>query len=272
MDATLDIQGTTVPAIGLGTWQITGDACVEAVRDALEIGYRHIDTARAYANEREVGEGLRASGVPREEIFLTTKVWMDDFAPARLRASCEASLADLGVDHVDLLLLHWPSPDHPLADTLETMQVLEDEGLIRRYGVSNFPPDMLRDALDLAPVICDQVEMHPFLGQDELLAIAQEHDLLLVAYAPLAHGRVPADPTLDEIGRAHGKTAAQVALRWLLDHANVCALPKASSHERRAENFDVFDFELGEEERAQIDALPKDEREFSPAWAPEWEA
>ena len=270
MATTIEIQGTSVPAIGLGTWQIMGEDCIAAVRDALAIGYRHIDTARAYDNEREVGEGLRASGVPRDEVFLTTKVWMDDAAPDRVRASCEDSLRDLDVDRVDLLLLHWPNPDVPIGDTLEAMSVLRDEGLIDHFGVSNFPAWLLREALDVMPVFCDQVEFHPFLAQDEILEIAEEDDVLVAAYAPLAHGKVPRDATLREIGAAHGKTPGQVALRWLLDHPRTCALPKASSHERRAENFDVFDFTLTDEERARIDALPKDQREFDPGWAPIW--
>jgi 2,5-diketo-D-gluconate reductase B len=271
MGTTIEIQETSVPAIGLGTWQIMGDDCIEAVRDALALGYRHVDTARAYDNEREVGEGLRASGVARDDVFLTTKVWMDDAAPDRVRASCEGSLTDLGVDRVDLLLLHWPNDDVPIADTLEAMSVLCNEGLIGHFGVSNFPPALLREALEVMPIFCDQVEFHPFLAQDELLEVAEADDVLVVAYSPLAHGRVPDDPTLREIGAAHGKSPGQVALRWLLDHPRTCALPKASSHERRAENLDVFDFALSDEERARIDALPKDQRESSPAWAPTWD-
>jgi 2,5-diketo-D-gluconate reductase B len=255
MDTTIEIQGTRVPAVGFGTWQITGPACVEAVRDALELGYRHIDTARAYGNEREVGEGMRASGVAREEIFLVTKVPPSNAAPERLRASCEASLADLGVDDVDLLLLHWPAPQVPLADTLEAMTVLRDEGRIKHLGVSNFPPRLLREALDLAPVFCDQIELHPFERQDGVVDIARAEDLLVTAYSPIARGGVARDPTLREIAAADGKTAGQIALRWLLDHPKTCVIPKASTHHRRAENLDVFDFELTDAERAQIDAL-----------------
>jgi 2,5-diketo-D-gluconate reductase B len=252
MRTTVEIQGTRVPAIGLGTWQLTGAACVEGVRDALELGYRHIDTARAYGNEREVGEGLRASGVAREDVFITTKVSPRDAAPERVRASCERSLTDLGVDGVDLLLLHWPNRAVPLADTLEAMLVLRDEGLTERFGVSNFDRDLLREAADLAPVFCDQVPFHPLHPQDEILDLAQRFDILVAAYSPLGRGAVLRDPTLRDIGAAHGKTAGQVALRWLLDHPNVCAIPKASSHERRAENLDVFDFALDDEERARI--------------------
>jgi 2,5-diketo-D-gluconate reductase B len=255
MGTTLEIQGTTVPAVGFGTWQITGKTCVEAVRDALELGYRHIDTARAYGNEREVGEGIRDSSVAREEIFLVTKVPPSDAAPDRVRASCEGSLADLGVDSVDLLLLHWPAPRVPLADTLQAMSVLRDEGRTAHFGVSNFPPRLLREALELAPVFNDQVEFHPYEPQDELVDVGRERDVLITAYSPLARGRVASDPTLREIAAAHGKTPGQVALRWLLDHSKTCVIPKASSHERRVENLDVFDFSLTDEERARMAAL-----------------
>jgi diketogulonate reductase-like aldo/keto reductase len=256
MDTTVEIRGTRVPAIGFGTWQLTGTACVAGVRDALELGYRHIDTARMYGNEREVGEGLRQSGVAREEVFITTKVWRDDAAPHRVRASCEGSLTDLGVDRVDLLLLHWPNPSVPLADTLEAMDVLRDEGLTARYGVSNFDAELLRDALDVAPpLFCDQVPFSPLRRDDEVLEIAQEADLLVTAYSPLGRGAVLRNPVLREIGARHGKSAGQVALRWLLDQPNTCVIPKASSHAPRAENFEIFDFALDDDERARIEAL-----------------
>jgi 2,5-diketo-D-gluconate reductase B len=257
MGTTIEIQSVGVPAVGFGTWQITGSACVEAVSDALALGYRHIDTARVYRNEREVGEGIRASGVAREEIFLVTKVPPSSAAPDRLRASCEASLADLGVDSVDLLLLHWPAPQVPVADTLGAMIALRDEGRIAHLGVSNFAPRLLRQALELAPVLNDQVEFHPYEHQDELVDLARERDVLVTAYSPLARGRVASDPTLREIAAAHGKTPGQVALRWLLDHPKTCVVPKASSHERRVENLDVFDFALGDDERARIGALAR---------------
>ncbi len=268
---TLSVRGVAVPRIGFGTWQITGDACEDGVRDALEIGYRHIDTARGYENEREVGRGIKASGVAREEIWLTTKIWIEDFEPESLKACAEDSLRSLQTDFLDLLLLHWPNPAVPLEDTLGAMVELREEGKIRELGVSNFPQGHLRRALAVAPVFTDQVEMHPFLGWPELFEIAEETDLMLTAYAPLAHGKVPDHPVLGEIGEAHGKTAGQVSLRWLIDQPRVVAIPKASSHDRRAENFDVFDFELTDDERARIDALPKDQRDFSPAWAPDWD-
>src|SRR5687767_11651590 len=269
---TIEVQGVTVPRLGFGTWQIEGSDATEAVRDALEIGYRQIDTARAYGNEAEVGEGIAQSGVDRAEIFLTTKIFPGDFEPDALKAAAEDSLRALRADYLDLLLLHWPDESVPLERTLAALVDLREAGRIRQLGVSNFPAGLLGKALDRAPVFCDQVEYHPFLGQDRLLGLAREREVLITAYSPLAHGRVPEDGTLREIGEAHGKTAGQVALRWLLDQPGVAPIPKASSHERRVENFEVFDFALSEDERARIDALPKDDRQIDPPFAPDWDA
>ena len=268
----LEIQGSTVPKLGFGTWEILGRDCEDAVTDALEIGYRHIDTAQAYENEAEVGKALAASDVPRNELFLTTKLWREEFHPDRVRPSAEGSLEKLQVDSVDLLLLHWPNDDVPLEETLGALAALREEGLVKHFGVSNFPAGMLREALQIAPIFADQVEFHPFLGQDRLVELAAEKDFMVTAYSPLARGKVPEDETLREIGEAHGKTAGQVALRWLLDKPNVATIPKASSHERRVENFEVFDFELSDDDRTRIDALPKDERIIEPGWAPDWDA
>jgi 2,5-diketo-D-gluconate reductase B len=269
-DTTIEVQGTRVPRLGFGTWKITGRAAEEAVRDALEIGYRQIDTARMYGNEAEIGAGIRAGGVDRGDVFLTTKLWMQDLEPARVRAAAEDSLRTLGTDYVDLLLIHWPNRDVPLERTLEAMNALREEGKIRNLGVSNFPAGLLAEALEHAPVLADQVEYHPFLDQDRLLELARERDVLVTAYSPLAQGRIFDGSTLERIGETHGKTGAQVALRWLLEQPNVSPIPKASSHERRVENFDVFDFELSDDERAEIDALHKDVRTADPEWAPDW--
>jgi 2,5-diketo-D-gluconate reductase B len=268
----LEIQGTTVPKLGFGTWQIEGPECQEAVEDALAIGYRHIDTARAYGNEEHVGRGLTAAGVPRNEFFLTTKIWREEYAPDDLRRAAEDSLAKLQVECIDLLLLHWPNPEFPLEETLGALTELRNDGLIMHLGVSNFPATLLAEALKVAPVFADQVEFHPFLGQDEIVELAAEKDFMVTAYSPLARGKVPEDPTLREIGEAHGKTAGQVALRWLLDKPQVATIPKASSHERRVENFEVFDFELTDDERERIEALPKDDRIIDPGFGPDWDA
>ncbi len=268
---TLTVQGTEVPKLGYGTWQVTGRDAVDGVQDAIALGYRHIDTARMYDNEREVGEGLKAAGVDRGEIFLTTKVWTGDFAPDRLVAAAEDSLRRLQTDYVDLLLLHWPNPDIPVAEPIGAMAELADRGLIRHLGVSNFPTGLVEEARRHGPVFANQVEYHPYLGQPALLAQAREHDLLLEAYSPFAHGRLLDDPVLAEIGEAHGKSVGQVALRWLLDQPQVCALPKASSHERRAQNIAVFDFALSDEDRARIADLDRGLRTANPSFAPEWD-
>jgi 2,5-diketo-D-gluconate reductase B len=264
-------QGADIPKIGFGTWQITGRECTEAVRDALELGYRHIDTAAVYDNERDVARGIAESGVDREEIWLTTKVWMDDVTRDRLSASAENSLRDLGSSYVDLLLVHWPNQSVPIEETMRAMTVLRDRGKVRHLGVSNFTPRLLAEALEHGPLLCDQVEYHVGLGQERLLAMAEERDLVIAAYAPFAHGEIFDEPLLQEIGEAHGKAPGQVALRWLIEQDRVVAIPKAASHENRVANLDVFDFELTDEERARIDELPKDRRRFDTSWAPDWE-
>ncbi|HWT23415.1 MAG TPA: aldo/keto reductase [Solirubrobacteraceae bacterium] len=269
-DRTVEIQGVAVPKLGFGTFRLPGEECREGVRHALEIGYRHIDTARGYENEREVGQGIADSGVPREDIWLTTKVPPDMATADRVRVSAEDSLRLLGTDYVDLLLLHWPNPDVPIGETIGALADLREEGKIRQFGVSNFPPGHLRRALEHGPVFADQVEYHPFLGQEGLLEIARERDLLVTAYAPLAQGKVTRDPAIKEIAEAHDRTPGQVALRWLLDQPHVAAIPKTATAERRVENFGVFDFTLSDEERARIDALPKDQRDFDPDFAPDW--
>ena len=268
---TLTTQGTEMPRVGLGTWPLTGEACREAVRHALEIGYRHVDTARMYENERDVGRGLADSGVAREEVFVTTKIWPADHAPDRLRAAAEDSLRALGLDRIDLLLLHWPSREVALEDSLGALVRLRDEGLIGLLGVSNFPAGMLRRACSLAPVACDQVEFHPFLGQDALLEAADELGVAVTAYSPLAQGAVGDDPVLREIASRHGRTPGQVALRWLLDHPGTAVIPKSGDPRRRAENLDL-DFALTDDDRARIDALPKDRRDVESSFSPDWSA
>jgi 2,5-diketo-D-gluconate reductase B len=269
-DTVLTIQGTEIPRLGYGTWLVTGQDATDGVRDALEVGYRHIDTARAYENEAEVGEGIAASGIDRGDLWLTTKIWLDDYEPARLKRAAEDSLRQLRTEYLDLLLLHWPSADVPVEHSLEAMRELQEEGKIRHLGVSNFPAGMLARALEIAPLLADQVEYHPFLAQDALLDLAREHDITITAYSPLAHGKVVGHPELTAIGEQHGKSAGQVALRWLLDQPNVTTLPKASSHDRRVENFEIFDFALSDADRERIAALPKDVRTANPSWAPDW--
>ena len=265
-----NIKGEDVPALGLGTWQLNGKACIRAVERALEIGYRHVDTAQAYENEKEVGRALVQSAIDRADLFLTTKVWRENLAPNRVRPSTERSLKDLGVDYVDLLLIHWPADDVPASETLGVMRTLQREGKVRYLGVSNFTPSLVEEALEAAPLFCNQVEYHPFLSQDELLALARRHGMLLTAYSPLARGNVLEDETLRHIGEGHGKSPAQVALRWLVQQRGVAAIPKAADEDHLQSNFDIFDFELSGGEMDRIAGLARGERITSPAFAPTW--
>jgi 2,5-diketo-D-gluconate reductase B len=260
-----------LPKLGFGTWRLSGRECSDGVADALAAGYRHVDTARMYGNEGEVGLGLRSSGVDRAEVWLSTKVWPDDLSPDRVRASLERSLRELGTDYVDLYMIHWPNPRVPLAVTLEAMTALRDEGRTREIGVSNFTSQQFRKALDLAPVLANQVEYHPFLDQSAVLEVCRERDAQLTAYRPLYKGEALENPVIGEIADAHGATPAQVTLAWLVGQDRVSAVPKASSPERRRENLAALDVELTAEERARIDALPKDRRAVETQWSPEWD-
>ena len=260
-----------MPPLGLGTWQITGRDCVEAVEDALSLGYRHIDTARVYDNEAEVGEALGNSDVPREDVWVTTKLWRDGLRASQVREQLEGSLRALRAEYVDLLLIHWPNDDVPLAETLGAMAELRDAGKARNLGVSNFPSALLREAAGIERVYADQVEYHAYLGNQPLLEACREHDVVLTAYSPFAHGELLGDPVLREIADERAATPAQVALRWLLDQPNVAAVPKAASHENRAKNLQALEIALSDSDRERIDALPKDRRVIDPGWAPRWD-
>ena len=257
---TIRHHGSDVPVLGLGTWQLRGADCIEAVERALALGYRHIDTAQGYLNEAEVGEGMRRSGVARDDVFLTTKVRPREFRRRDVERSTEESLSALGVASVDLLLMHWPNPDVPLEETLGAMRDLQDRGLVEHVGVSNFPPSLAERACELTEVFTNQVEYHPFLSQQALLRQAERLDYLVTAYSPLAQGLVSKDPVLQEIGAAHGKTPGQVALRWLVQQPRVIAIPKAASAAHQRENIAIFDFELRPDEMATIHAIDRGER------------
>lgn len=274
---TKTVRGVEVPTIALGVFEVDPGETEEAVADALAAGYRHLDTAVAYGNEEEVGRGLKRSGVDRDEVWVTTKVWMDDYAPKDLRSSAEQSLKRLGLDRLDLLLLHWPPKDHgELEPALQELGRLREEGLIRELGVSNFPGYMLREAIELAPdVFADQVEYHAKLSQHELREIAAEHDLLIEAYAPLggSAGDMIDEPLLKEIAEAHGDgiTPAQVALAWLAHQDRVVLLPRSTDPERRRENLAALEIDLTDDETARIDELSeRRERNFDPSFAPDW--
>ncbi len=266
-----EIQNTPVPALGFGTFKLRDDTCRRQVLQALEVGYRHIDTARIYDNEKQVGSALAETDVAREEFFLTSKIWVEELEPANVHRSCETSLRLLGTDYLDLYLIHWPSDRYPLDATLEAMSELREQGKIRHLGVSNFPPSYFERACGLAPVFTNQVEYHPLLGQDRLLELARAHNVLFTAYSPLAQGAVLKEPVLNEIGAKHGKNAAQVAIHWLLQQDGVAAIPRTGSEENLRGNFDVFDFELDADDNEQIARLPKNVRTINPAFAPDWE-
>ncbi len=268
-----DVQGASVPALGFGTYQLRGDAARQGTEHALALGYRHLDTAQIYENEAEVGAGLAASGVPRADVFLTTKVWRDQLAPAAVAASVAASLARLGTDYVDLLLVHWPNDDVPLADTLGALGRARDAGHARLIGVSNFPPAMLRRALEIVPDLANvQVEHHVHLGQPDLLGIVQTRGMTLTAYSPLGQGAALQDEAVREIAEARGVGPAQVALAYLLGQDRVLAIPKAGSAAHRESNLAAAEITLTNEERARLDALPKDRRIVDPGFAPDWSA
>jgi len=266
----VDATGAHIPALGFGTWQLEGRSCRDAVANALAAGYRHIDTAQMYGNETEVGSAMRDASVERDAIWLTTKLALGQVTPPGVQQSARESLKRLATDYVDLLLIHWPDAEVPLADTLGAMMDLQREGLTRFIGVSNFTPRLMEEALTLAPIVCNQVEYHPYLDQTPLLRIARDSDTALTAYCPLARGQVMADGALIEIAGHHAKSPAQIALRWLLQQPKVVAIPKASTQEHLLANLDVFDFELSDDEMAAIAGLARGGRIIDPSWAPEW--
>lgn len=253
---TLEANGANIPLLGLGTWELRGRACARIVEQALRLGYRHIDTAEMYDNEREVGEGLRASGVKRGEVFVTTKIWPNHFTPRELERAARDCVARLRIGEVDLLLLHWPNPNVPLAETIGALCKVKRDGLARHIGVSNFTIVLIEQALAAAtePLVCDQVECHPFLDQSKLIAACRSHAMAVVAYSPLARGQFRRNEVLNRIGAAHNKTAAQICLRYLVQQ-NIVVIPRTGKLERLTENAALFDFALIEAEMAEISGL-----------------
>ena len=269
----VEANGARIPAIGLGTWELRGRACARLVEQAIRLGYRHIDTAQVYENEREVGEGLRASGTRRDDVFVTTKVWTTHFAPNDLERSTKESLAKLRLAEIDLLLLHWPNPHVPLAETLGALAHVKQLGMTRHIGVSNFTVALIEEAVAVCPepLVCDQVEYHPYLDQTKVREGCARHGMAVVAYSPVAKGRIKNDPVLAQIGQAHGKTAAQVCLRWLVQQG-VSAIPRTSRIERLSENIDIFDFALSPDEMQLISQLRSAKGRLTDfGFAPKWD-
>ncbi|HUZ63006.1 MAG TPA: aldo/keto reductase, partial [Acetobacteraceae bacterium] len=266
-------NGLSMPKLGLGTWRMKGAECQEAVERALALGYRHVDTAEMYGNEDAVGDALAATAVKRADIHLTTKVWWENLAPDAMRRSIEASLRALKTDHVDLYLIHWPAQGMNLPRALEALIGLQQAGLTRRIGVSNFPVALLRQAVEevRAPIVCNQIEYHVLLNQAPVIAYARAKGLAVTAYCPLAQGRLADHAALTGIARKHGATPAQIALKWLLDQDGLAAIPKAARRESQQANLDALRITLDDADRTAIAALPKDQRFVNPGFAPAWD-
>ncbi|WP_066778843.1 aldo/keto reductase [Sphingomonas sp. CCH5-D11] len=272
----IEANGARIPALGFGTFRMSEKEVAAVLPEALKTGFRHVDTAQIYDNEAAVGSVLKASGIARDDVFLTTKVWVDRFAPERFGPSVEESLRKLQTDHVDLLLLHWPGgSDVPRDVQIAELNTVRERGLARHIGVSNYTVAQMEEAVALsaAPLVTNQVEYHPWLSQAPVLNAARRLGMSVTAYYAMADGRSASDPLLRDIGQRHGKSAAQVALRWLIQQEGVATLSKTAKVERLEENFAIFDFALSAEEMTAIDGLARpDGRIISPPdLAPDWD-
>jgi 2,5-diketo-D-gluconate reductase B len=269
----VEAHGARIPQIGLGTMTLKEDVCVQAVKTALQVGYNHLDTAMFYGNEKEVGEGLRASGVKRDDIFICTKVRENNLLPENFIKSRDQSLANLQLPYVDLLLIHWNNKDIPFKVSIAALCQAKKEGKARHVGVANFTTQMLDDAwaVTTEPLVCNQIEMHPFINQDKVVAKCKQHGMAVVAYCPIARGKVPGADALERIGKAHGKSAAQVSLRYLVQ-MGVCAIPRTATPDHLKANIDVFDFKLSDAEMAELKKLnATNMRVVNPPHAPVWD-
>lgn len=266
-----------IPVLGLGTWQSTGQDCIDVVSQGLKMGYEHIDTAQAYGNEFEVGQGIKQSGVARDKFFLTTKIFPDDmkFEPEKLMAAAKRSLENLDIDYVDLLLLHWPDDRVPLSETIPALCELQKQGLTRHIGVSNFNIDNIIEAKKYAdvPIVVNQVEFHPFIKQKTLQTFLNNHHILLEAYSPLARGDVFDNEVIKKIADKHDITPAQVSLAWILSDKQRVAIPKTSNPDHLQGNLDAMKVKLSAEELEQIGELASsDGRKIEhPDYSPEWD-
>ncbi|MEJ8311089.1 aldo/keto reductase [Agrobacterium larrymoorei] len=272
---TVNANGANIPALGFGTFRMPEEDVHRILPQALKLGFRHVDTAQVYKNEAAVGEAMSRSGIARGDIFLTTKVWVDQYKHDDFIRSVDESLTKLKTDYVDLLLLHWPKSDVPLAERIGALNELHKVGKVRNIGISNFSVALMDESIRLsdAPIANNQIEYHPYLNQTKVIEAARKHGISITAYYLMADGKVPKDEVLRDIGTKHGKTAAQVALRWAVQQPDVIALSKTATESRLAENFDIFDFELSDEEMKAIFALAKqDGRIVNPGHlAPEWD-
>jgi 2,5-diketo-D-gluconate reductase B len=272
--ATVNAAGAAIPAIGIGTWPMKGDACARIVEQAVRLGYTHVDTAQGYANEDAVGDGLVAAGPAARDVFVTTKIMPPNMGEGALERSVEEGLEKLRRDRIDLLLIHWPNPSVPLAETIRALNAVKRQGLARNIGLSNFTSALLKEAWQLTsePFAAEQIEFHPFLDQTRMVRALRARQMALIAYCPIALGKVMGEPTIEAIGRSHGRSAAQVTLRWIIQQGYV-AIPKTSRVERLSENLAVFDFALTDAEMAAMSALtrPNSRNINEPQWVPEWD-
>jgi len=269
----IEAHGARIPTIGFGTMTLKGDICVDAVKCALQSGYNHIDTANFYGNEVETGEGFRASGAKREDMFLTTKVRENNLLPENFNKSLEDSLTKLKLPYVDLLLIHWNNKDIPFSVSIPALCAAKKDGRAKHVGVANFTVKMLDEAWKVTtePLVCNQIEIHPFINQDKVLAATKKHGMVPVAYVPIARGKVPGADALERIAKTHGKTAAQVSLRYLVQ-LGCSAIPRSSNPEHIKQNLDVFGFKLSDAEMAELKKLnATNMRVVNPPHAPEWD-
>ena len=270
----VNAHGAAIPALGFGVFRMTDAEVESVVPTALEAGFRHFDTAQIYQNEAALGRALQKAGARREDLFLTTKVWVDNYSPEKFAASVDESLDKLRVDQVDLLLLHWPADKVSIANQIDMLNTVREAGKTRFIGVSNQNIAQMRESIErsAAPIVTNQIELHPYLAQDAIAKAARDAGVAVTAYYGMADGAVPRDATLQAIGAKYGKTAAQVGLRWLIERGFI-ALSKTAKPERVAENFNVFDFELNAEDMAAIAKLARpDGRIVSPeGLAPVWD-
>lgn len=271
----IEANGARIPAIGYGTWTLKDGDCADMVARAIDAGYRHIDTAAKYGNEAAVGEGIRRSGIARDDIFLTTKVWWTDIASGYLQRSAGESIDRLGLGAVDLFLIHWPNPAVPLEESIAALNDTVTAGLTKHIGLGNFTSTMMDEAVALsaAPLVCNQVEFHPFLSQDSIRAACHRHGMALVAYSPVGQGGEILDhPLIAGLAAQYGRTPAQIVLRWEIQQDGVAAIPRTKTPARLAENLAVFDFDLSEDDHAAVTALTvKRQRLVDPDWAPNWD-
>ena len=272
----VNANGASIPALGFGTFRMPGPDVLRILPHALNVGFRHIDTAQIYGNEAEVGDAIKISAVARGDIFLTTKVWVENYRPAAFVQSVEESLAKLKTDYVDLLLLHWPNDAVPLADQIGALNAVKDAGKVRHIGVSNFNTALMAEAIELSrsPLVTNQIEYHPYLDQTPVIHAAGKAGLAVTGYYGMADGMVFSDPVLKEIAAAHNRSIAQVVLRWLVQQDGIVALSKTVGEARASENIAIFDFALTDEEMVAVHALAKpDGRIVNPdGLAPVWDA